>query len=124
MLTLFFFIVFIASFIIMVFFIISRIPVLAELPFEEKENKERLFLNNLKDRIKGNGWFKNFSLEMILHRILSKIRILTLKVENKTGCYLIKLRQKTIEKKKSFQEDYWDKLKIKKRSRKNKKSDE
>ncbi len=92
--------------------IIRKIPVLAEL--STQEIKEEGTLEKLKEKIKNNGTIKSFSGEILLQKILSKIRILTLKTENKTGAWLAKLRQKSIEKKNRFSEDYWQKLKRRK----------
>lgn len=55
---------------------------------------------------------KDFSSNIFLQKILSKIRILTLKTDNKTSNWLQKLREKsqknkTVEK----EDDYWEKIK-------------
>jgi hypothetical protein len=90
--------------------LIRKIPILAELP----ETKTPLFPKSvflkLKNKVKIFS-SRKFSSEIILQKILSKIRILTLKTENKTSKWLEKLRQKSIKKKSNFKEDYWEKLK-------------
>lgn len=88
--------------------IIRKIPVLAE--FSPKEIEGGGTLEKLKEKIKNNGTLKSFSIEILLQKILSKFRILTLKTECKTGAWLTKLRQKSIEKKNKFSNDYWKKI--------------
>lgn len=92
-------IIFLIGFIGTVVVIRRKIPVLANLVVEEIEPK-----------IKLNG---SFSLKRFLKRTLSKFRIITLKTENKTSNLLFKLRQKSIEEKNKFSEDYWKKVKRK-----------
>jgi hypothetical protein len=88
--------------------IYRKIPVLVALAPEQVETKP---LEEIKERIKRNG---SFSIKKLLEKILSKFRILTLKTEHKTSNLLIKLRQKSIEEKNKFSEDYWKKVKRKK----------
>jgi hypothetical protein len=92
-------IIFLIGFIGTVVVIRRKIPVLANLVVEEVEPK-----------IKPNG---SFSLKRFLKRTLSKFRIITLKTENKTSNLLSKLRQKSIEEKNKFSEDYWKRVKRK-----------
>ncbi len=89
--------------------IFRKIPVLVELPLQEIE-KSRV-LGELKDKIRNNGTLKSFSGEILLQKLLSKIRVLTLKTDKKTDSWLTKLRQRSLEKKKKFSADYWKKLK-------------
>lgn len=89
--------------------IVRKIPVLAE--FSPKEIEGGGTLEKLKEKIKNNGTLKSFSIEILLQKVLSKVRILTLKTECKTGTWLTKLRQKSIEKKNKFSNDYWKKIK-------------
>jgi hypothetical protein len=46
-----------------------------------------------------------------LHKFLSKIRVFFLKMENRVGGWLGKLRQRMIQKKNGHSDDYWQKLK-------------
>ncbi len=105
--------IFLGSFIGICFIIIRKIPILVELSPQEIENPGIFW--KLKNKIKVNGFLEFFSSkEILLQRILSKFRILTLKTENKTGSWLNKLRQRSLEKKKCFPDDYWKGLKRKK----------
>ena len=83
--------------------IFRKMPVLAELSLEEI-NKPGTFLKKIKESIKNNGTLKYIFSGVFLQNILSKIRILTLKAENS-------LRQKALENKNKFSEDYWKKIK-------------
>jgi len=89
--------------------IFRKIPVLVGLPLQEIEKS--MVLGELKDKIRNNGTLKSFSGEILLQKLLSKIRVLTLKTDKKTDSWLIKLRQRSLEKKKKFSADYWKKLK-------------
>ena len=96
------------SFIGMGAIIYRRIPVLIALAPEQIKAKP---LEEIKEKIKRNGYF---SIKKLLEKILSKFRILTLKTEHRTNNLLIKLRQKSIEEKNKFSEDYWKKVRRKK----------
>ena len=102
--------IFLVSFIGMGVIIYRKIPVLVSLVPEEIKPKIKS-LEEIKEKIKRNG---SFSLRKFLEKTLSKFRILTLKTENKTSNLLFKLRQKSIEEKNKFSEDYWKRVKRKK----------
>jgi hypothetical protein len=87
-----------------------KIPVLSELP--PQAIKGPGVFRRVRDKVKSNGTLKTFSSgELLLQRILSKFRILSLRTENKTSTWLGKLRQRSLNKKKTFPDDYWKKLK-------------
>jgi len=88
--------------------IVRKVPTLSELSPQEVE--EQGALGKLKEKIKNNGAFRSFSGELLLQKLLSKIRVLTLKTESKTSNWLMKLRQKNKDK---FSGDYWKKVKRK-----------
>jgi hypothetical protein len=65
----------------------------------------------------GSGIFSRFKInkvpgskELFLHKILSKIRILMLKTDNKTTEWMKRLREKSQENNTKFSDSYWDKL--------------
>ncbi len=89
-----------------------KIPVLIALPI--RGNTIPRILGSLKYIISNNEAIKSFSVETILQRYLSKIMVFILKIENKIGEWLMKLRQRNIEKKKKFTGDYWQKIMKKK----------
>ena len=101
-------IIFFIGFIGMGVIIFRKIPVLVGLP-ETGIEKLGIF-GKLKNRIKNNGTIKSFSKELLLQKILSKFRVLTLKTDKKTSNLLAKLRQKSIENRKKFSEDYWKRI--------------
>ena len=102
-------IIFLVGIVGMGIIIFQKIPVLVELP--ETEIKRLRIFGRLKHKIKSNGTVKSFSSkELLLQKILSKFRILALKTDKKTSNLLAKLRQKSIENKKKFSEDYWKRI--------------
>lgn len=88
-----------------------KIPVLAELPDVLPQKEEGKLFLKLKEKIKILNPFKKFSFEIFLQKLLSKIRILTLKTENKTFNWLQKLREKSQKKKFKENDNYWEELK-------------
>lgn len=97
-------IIFFLSFFGILYFIIKKIPVLVSLP----EIKEREIFPTFKRKFKISNPFKKIPYEKILEKIIFKIRILSLKTENKTFQWLQNLRKKEKEK-----ESYWEKIKKK-----------
>lgn len=89
--------------------IFRKIPALAELSIPE--NGKIGFFKKIKDKLKNQRFLRIFPSEMLLQKALSKIRVLTLKTENKTGCWLSKLRQRALKKKKDFSDNYWQEIK-------------
>ena len=87
-----------------------KIPVLAKLTLEITEEKEGIF-SRLKGKIKNLFPLKSSSPEIFLQRILSKIRILALKTENKTSTILERLRTRKMEEKENENDNYWEELK-------------
>lgn len=97
------------SFLGMVVIVRNKIPVLVELsPPKVKKTK---ILKKTMARVKNNVFLETLAPETLLQKILSKFRILTLKTESKTADWLRELRKKSIEKRKSFKDDYWKKIK-------------
>jgi hypothetical protein len=88
-----------------------KIPVLVNLPISEQIiSQEPLFLR-LKNKIKNFPFLKSWSFENFLQKLLSKIRILTLKTENKTANWLQKLRERSQKKKEIENDKYWEEIK-------------
>ena len=104
------FLILISSFLGMLTLIYRKIPILLELPeVIEKPLKESAW-TKLKAKIKNFPILKSFSSEIFLQKLLSKIRILTLKTDNKTFSWLKKLRQKA-KIRKNLNDNYWEELK-------------
>ena len=70
-----------------------KIPVLVELPSVPEKEQEGLFLTT-KRKIQGLDFSEIFDFKNFLQKLLMRIRILTLKVENRTSKTLERLRQK------------------------------
>ncbi len=105
-------IIFFISLIGMGLIIWKKIPVLIELPVEEIE--EEKILKKIRERIRNNHKIKLVSSgNILLQKMLSKVRILTLRTDKKTSLWLSKLRQKSIKKKETFLKRDWEKLKKK-----------
>ena len=62
-------------------------------------------------KIKNFLPFRDFSFEIFLQKILSKIRILTLKTDSQTSSWLQKLREKARKKKFGENDKYWEEIK-------------
>jgi len=92
-----------------------KIPVLVKLPDYNPSNVlvslPVKWCKNLKEKIKNISVFKSFSSEIFLQKILSKIRVLSLRVENKIASRLQKLREKALKKKNLENDNYWEELK-------------
>jgi len=80
--------------------IFQKIPVLNGLSEVDIATKPGV-LGRFKHKIRNNGTIKSFSPLLLLQRILSGIRALTLRTEKK-------LRQKSIKNK--FSDDYWKRI--------------
>jgi len=119
MIDIIFLVIFLVSIAGMGVILIKKIPILAELSVDNDYsflNKKRRVLWK---KINGvvNRKIKTFSGEIILQKILSKIRITSLKIENKTNSWLYKLRKKSLRKKESkLSDEYWEKIKEEKDS--------
>ena len=70
-----------------------KIPVLVELPSVPEKEQEGSFLRT-KRKIKELDFSEIFDFKNFLQKLLMRIRILTLKIENRTSKTLEKLRQK------------------------------
>ena len=99
------------SFLGMAAIISRKIPVLAELPEVPARAIRKDTLSKLKEKIKILNPFKSFSYEIFLQKLLSKIRILSLKTDNKTFNWLQKLRERAQKKKTEKSDTYWEEIK-------------
>ncbi|MFA5432967.1 MAG: hypothetical protein WC319_08870 [Candidatus Paceibacterota bacterium] len=103
-------IVLIVSFLGLSFLIIKKVPALKAMPEPEaiflKKDLKKKIREKTKEVIKENSNF----LEALLHKILSKIRILSLKIDNKMSDWIKKLRDRSVERTKDF-DNYWKEIK-------------
>jgi len=103
-------IVLIFSFLGMLVILLRKIPVLVTLPPEVKSPQENLFFR-LRNRALRIRPFRSFSFEIFLQKILSKVRILSLKIESKTANHLQRMREKSRGQKERENDNYWEDLK-------------
>lgn len=92
---------------------VSKMPALAELPRTTPvlEEGKTSFVAKLPGGAKILSLVKNFSFELFLQKILSRFRVLVLKIENRTAGWLEALRKKSRENGKHKTDDhYWDEL--------------
>lgn len=101
-------VVFFSSILGMGIIIFRKIPVLVSLP-DALPVKDVLIIK-FKKRIREISPFKNFSYELFLQKILAKIRILALKIENLTLNWVRKLKESYQKKKTLKLDDYWQKI--------------
>lgn len=92
--------------------ILRKIPILSTLPKPSvsRKKKKGLILKS-KSAIKKVNPFKDFVYELYLQKALRKIRILSLKTENKTFTWLQKLKENVQRKKIRENENYWQEIK-------------
>jgi len=102
-------VVLVFSFLGLAIFVYRKIPFLVNLPAKNLAAGSGFFLK-IKNRIKGIPVLKYFSFEVFLQKIVSQVRVLSLKADRKTANWLKTLRQKT-QKKKLENGSYWQEIK-------------
>jgi hypothetical protein len=100
----------ISSFLGMGVVVLRKIPVLTKLP-ETGQIPGRSLVKRIGGAVKTLPGLKSLPYELYLQKILSKIRVLTMKTENKTANLLEKLRQRANQKNHFENDDYWEELK-------------
>ncbi len=87
----------------------KKIPELNKLPAKKVVNNKNDHIINLKNKMVEMNPLGNISSDVVLQKILSKIRVTNLKIENKTSKLLSKIRRKNHQKKKKLRKgkDYW-----------------
>lgn len=97
MLQLIAFTIFTFSILGIVFILFRKIPVLIQLPQNGHHGfKKHEVILNIEKKVKDT-YFHLFSKQMLLHRLLSKFRIWTLKIEAKIDTLLVGIRKKAQE---------------------------
>lgn len=96
----------------LLFILWKKMPALTKLP-EPEIDFQKFFAKELKQSLGKIPVIKKFSYEIYLQKLLSKVRVLTLKTESKTGNWLETLRRKAnqnnhVDEKRN---DYWNELK-------------
>lgn len=82
-----------------------KIPLLVKLP--EVESVRESLVSKVRKGVAKLPGAKKFDYELYLQKMLSKVRVLTLKTENKTGNWLERLRQR----RNGHNNEYWEELK-------------
>ncbi len=90
--------------------IFRKIPLLITLPEDIVEKEKEPLVLRLKNRIKRNNPLRDFSYNIFLQKILTKIRILSLKTDKKTFYWIKKLREKRHRKKMRENDNYWEEI--------------
>lgn len=109
--------VLIAQFVLLISFVgigmilFRKIPVLIELSETFGKPEAENFILKLKRKIKNTSALTSFSFEVFLQKILSRIKILSLRVENRSDTLLQRLRKNSQKKKLEKTDSYWEKLK-------------
>ena len=85
-----------------------KIPVLVKLP-EPTGDLPKAVILRVKEKVKGFPVIRNY--ELYLQKILSRIRVLTLKTDSKTSHWLERLRQKKNQENDNNNDKYWEELK-------------
>ncbi len=116
-------IILIGSFLGIILIAFKKKSILAQLPENPKKDECSLSLkcflkekiNPIKNKIKNWKYFKKINPDIFFQNILSKIRVLSLKIENKTANLLQKIREKTQKKKikEGDNDNYWQEIKKK-----------
>ncbi len=116
MIEIIFIVILVASFAGMAVILYKRMPDLAKLP-EQPIVWQRAAALKLKQGMDKMPVLKNFSYEIYLQKVLSRVRVLTLKTDNKTSGWLERLRKKQSQENGSANDKYWDELKKAKEGR-------
>lgn len=111
-----FLIVFGISFIGVAVILLRKVSILSKL-LEPEGNLRDLLVSGVKNGTKNLPAVKNFSYEIYLQKLLSRVRVLTLKTDHKTSGWLEGLRQKNHKKNHANNDKYWDELKKAKNGR-------
>ena len=92
--------------------VFKKLPILAGLPLvQEKKFDLKPILLKLAEKIKTLPFLKNFSFEIFLQKVLSKIRVLIMKTENKTFTWISQLRKRAQDNHNKENDTYWEELK-------------
>ena len=90
--------------------VLSKVSELKEMPEPELVFIKKEFRKKISEKAKDVLKENSDTLESILHKLLSKIRILSLKVDKKVSDWIIKLRSRSLERTKGL-DSYWKEIK-------------
>jgi hypothetical protein len=110
-------IILVISFLGIAVFLYRKIPVLVELP--EVKNISEPEISKLGEEEMTAERKEELSFHVFLEKVLRRVKILTLKIENKTSNWIEELGHQN--KNKNFNDNYWEELKkINRSNKKNK----
>ena len=89
---------------------IRRAPALVELPENLPLFDIKKSYSQLKESVKFVNPLQNSSVEVLLQKTLSRIRVLALRIESLIAVYLQRLRQQSHNKKAKKEDKYWQDL--------------
>lgn len=99
----------VCSFSGLLFLILKKVPELKEAPEPElfflKKDLKKKIKEKTREVLKENS----NTLEGALHKVLSKIRILSLKVDKRVSDWIVKLRNRSLERTKGL-DSYWKEI--------------
>lgn len=104
-------IVFLVSIFGIITIVFQKIPVLVEMPEVAEGQKKENLIFKLKEKCKNLPLIKDICSGIILQKALSKLSVLTLKIESKTSNWLQKLRIKSQTEKEKVNDNYWTEVK-------------
>jgi len=115
-------IVAVISFLGLIFLILKKVPELKETPEPELRFLKKDLGKKIKERSKEVLKENSNILEGVLHKLLSKIRILSLRVDKRVSDWITKLRVRSLERTKDL-DSYWKGIKssVKKKNNNGKK---
>jgi len=91
--------------------LMRKIPILAEMPQLAEGQKKESLASKIKNGFKNFPVIRDIYSGILLQKTLSKIRVLTLKVESKTAAWLQKIRVKSQTEKDKVKDNYWTEVK-------------
>lgn len=89
---------------------LRKVPELKEMPEPEMVFFKKELRKKIKDKTKEVLKERSNILESFLHKLLSRIRILSLKVDKKVSDWIVKLRTRSVERTKGL-DTYWKEIK-------------
>jgi hypothetical protein len=103
-------IVLIVSFLGLSVLIFKKVPALKVMPEPEAIFFKKELKKKIKEKTKEVIKERSNSFEAGLHKLLSKIRILSLKIDKKMSDWITKLRERSLERTKGL-DNYWKEIK-------------
>ena len=88
-----------------------KIPILVTLPKFSIKKKKKSYFSKFNKKIKKINPFRKFHYEIVLQKVLTKLRILSLKTDNKLLSWLRDLKETNKKRRTRENDNYWEKVK-------------